>query len=506
MKRSLLSLFLFIPLFLTVSANANIIANQSAVITGELGYKDQKVYLVADLISFSSSYDKATDSAAIDSNGHFILKGVYSPNYNYTLYIGDRVILTDIFCKPGDSIVIFQTSIEKYPKVAFDKGGAISFYNDLFTKFQLDETYKTYFKEGRWQESYAILDKRSETQAGLLNIVSSLLADYPALKREAEDIIRYQASTYKLQLLSYFYFDDNDNILIKDKHCLDFIDNLQFDNINNKSASARTGVTGELTQKNVTCDLTHACINFLNLYLDFPYKLWKMEMKKSYALSMDERLALRFDFCKARLSGCLKDYGIYFSIASLFSFYSDSTALGVVEKQLKYLCEFGTDKRFADVSTRIYNKKRATSTGHIAPYFTLPDINNDNISLTDFKGKTVYLEFTGSWCIYCKKEIPAYLELQKKLKGNPDIQFVSIWLESNEKPEDVWVKYVNGTGLSGSHLYSSSQFNGKAPRAYQVEGAPTFFIIDKYGKIFSSNAKHPSEKGVYEDLIRAAGL
>ena len=197
---------------------------------------------------------------------------------------------------------------------------------------------------------------------------------------------------------------------------------------------------------------------------------------------------------------------MYYSIALLFNFYSDSTTLGVVEEQLKYLCDFGIDKRYADVSTRIYNKKRAISAGNIAPNFTLPDITNHNISLSDFKGKTVYMEFTGSWCTYCKKEIPHLMELQKKFKDNPDIQFVSIWLESSEKPEDVWVKYVNGTGLSGAHLYSSSQFNGKAPKAYQIEGAPTFFIIDKYGKIFSSNAKRPSEKGIYEDLIRAAGM
>ncbi|MBI3258677.1 MAG: TlpA family protein disulfide reductase [Ignavibacteriae bacterium] len=228
-------------------------------------------------------------------------------------------------------------------------------------------------------------------------------------------------------------------------------------------------------------------------------------MKKSYVLSMDERLTLRFDFCKKHLSGCSRDYGIYYSIATLFSFYSDSTAFKVVEKQLKDFCELASDKRFAELGTRIYNKKFAASSGHIAPNLTLPDITNQNISLSDFKGKTVYMEFTGSWCIFCRKEIPHLIELQKKFKDNPDIEFVSIWLESAENPSDTWSSYVHGTGLRGIHLYSAAQFNGKAPKLYQVEGTPIFMIIDKYGKIVSSNAKRPGEDGIYEDLIRTAG-
>ncbi|MBI3258678.1 MAG: hypothetical protein HYZ54_04250 [Ignavibacteriae bacterium] len=222
MKRYLLFLFLIIPLFLSKAAKANVTTDQNAVIAGELAYKNQKLYLVANLINFNISYDKASDSAFIDSNGHFILKGMYSPNSNYSLYISDKVIFSNIFCKRGDSLVILQTSVDNYPEIVYDKGGAIRFYNDLFTKFQLDETYRTYFKEGKWQESYAILDKRAESQAELLNVVTSLLSDYPALKREAEDIVRYGASSSKLELLSYFYFDENDSVVIHDKHCLDF--------------------------------------------------------------------------------------------------------------------------------------------------------------------------------------------------------------------------------------------------------------------------------------------
>ena len=50
--------------------------------------------------------------------------------------------------------------------------------------------------------------------------------------------------------------------------------------------------------------------------------------------------------------------------------------------------------------------------------FTLKDVNNKPVKLSDFKGKLLVLNFWATWCIPCRAEIPALVELQTKYGGN----------------------------------------------------------------------------------------
>jgi len=50
--------------------------------------------------------------------------------------------------------------------------------------------------------------------------------------------------------------------------------------------------------------------------------------------------------------------------------------------------------------------------------FTLKDVNGKPVKLADFKGKILVLNFWATWCIPCRAEIPALVELQAKYAGN----------------------------------------------------------------------------------------
>jgi thiol-disulfide isomerase/thioredoxin len=49
--------------------------------------------------------------------------------------------------------------------------------------------------------------------------------------------------------------------------------------------------------------------------------------------------------------------------------------------------------------------------------FTFKDVDNRKVSLSEFKGKVIILDFWATWCVPCKAEIPGFIDLQKKYGG-----------------------------------------------------------------------------------------
>jgi len=453
-----------------------------ATISGILPYKNQTLYLFRNSLNLRELKEVPIDSVSIDSLGYFSMKTQCSADSRYILLAGEKNIYLTIFSKPNDSLVIRQAHEDSLPEVVFDKGGATKFFAYFNKKYPMPPEYFIKIQEGKLLECLAVIDKLKQERSVFLMMNTYLLNAYPGLKKDMDDIIKYQANSDKMNTLSYLYYDDNDSVVVSDTHCTDFIDKLQFE----------TGDT----------ELTIPYRGYIGSFLEFPFKLWRLELMKTKEFTREQRLSLRFEFCKSHLTGCSRDYGMFYCIATLFNFFTDSTALKVVEKQLKDFREFAVDKRYLELATKIYNAKLAISTGRPAPNFTLPDLTSKNISLSDFIGKTIYMEFTGTWCGPCRKEVPFIKELQKKCKDNPNIQFLTVWLESINVKE--WAKYVDESGLGGVHVYSASQFAGDVPKLYQVSGVPAFMIIDKNGKVAFSSAKRPSEEGVYEEIIKTS--
>ena len=117
-----------------------------------------------------------------------------------------------------------------------------------------------------------------------------------------------------------------------------------------------------------------------------------------------------------------------------------------------------------------------TSSAQTAPNFKLPDINGKTVTLSDYQGKIVIVDFWATWCPPCKMEIPGFIKLQEKYKD--DLVVIGVSLDQNG-PKAV-VPFVKEYGINYHVVYG----NGETVKAYGgVNGIPTTFVIDRKGNI-----------------------
>lgn len=111
-----------------------------------------------------------------------------------------------------------------------------------------------------------------------------------------------------------------------------------------------------------------------------------------------------------------------------------------------------------------------------APNFTLADLNGKALSLADFRGQYVLLDFWGSWCIWCVRGFPKMKEYYEKYKGKFEILGIDCG-DTEQKWRDAVVKH----DLKWKHVYNPK--DGKITEEYGITGFPTKILVGPDGKI-----------------------
>jgi cytochrome c biogenesis protein CcmG/thiol:disulfide interchange protein DsbE len=129
-----------------------------------------------------------------------------------------------------------------------------------------------------------------------------------------------------------------------------------------------------------------------------------------------------------------------------------------------------------------------------APPFSLKDADGRSVSLADYAGKVVLLNFWATWCGPCKVEIPWFIEFEQKYK---DRGFAVIGVSMDEEGWEVVKPYLAETRVN----YRMLMGNDDVAEAYGgVESLPTTFVIDKKGRIAGTHVGLVS-KSDYENEI-----
>lgn len=112
-----------------------------------------------------------------------------------------------------------------------------------------------------------------------------------------------------------------------------------------------------------------------------------------------------------------------------------------------------------------------------APDFTLWDVNGQSVSLAQFKGQVVVLNFWATWCPPCREEMPSMEALHRKFA---DKGLVMIAVNVEENGPEVVPDFLKSHPYTFKILYD---VDAKVQNSYRVYRYPETFIIDRNGHI-----------------------
>ena len=144
----------------------------------------------------------------------------------------------------------------------------------------------------------------------------------------------------------------------------------------------------------------------------------------------------------------------------------------------------GNNTAKAQQSTEVdYDAKYATELvkpGTVAPNFELPSPDGKKVTLSQFKGKYVVLDFWASWCPDCRKDAPNIVDLYNRFKDK-GVAFVGI---SFDVDAELWKAAIKKYGMNYAHASELKKMReAEISKTYGVKWIPSMVLVDPEGKV-----------------------
>lgn len=139
----------------------------------------------------------------------------------------------------------------------------------------------------------------------------------------------------------------------------------------------------------------------------------------------------------------------------------------------------GTNSDTANTSDTSNQEKEQTSA---APQFTLKDQNGESVSLSDYEGKVIYLNFWGTWCGVCRNELSDMKALYETYKDSDEVAVVTIVNPGGQEQDEAGIKaFLEENEIPFPVLFDT---DSTVFAQYGIRSFPTLFMINKDQTIF----------------------
>ena len=143
--------------------------------------------------------------------------------------------------------------------------------------------------------------------------------------------------------------------------------------------------------------------------------------------------------------------------------------------------------------------KAVVEVNSIAPDFTAPDPEGNQITLSEILGKVTILDFWASWCRPCRLENPNFVKLYDKYheKG---LNIISVSLD-RENQKSRWIKAIEKDNLSWYNVSNLKYWQDPVALMYNISSIPATFILDDKGTIIATRLRGSALEKKIDELF-----
>lgn len=249
-------------------------------------------------------------------------------------------------------------------------------------------------------------------------------------------------------------------------------------------ASAKIGGTAE----NNRFDSLLTFMKATKYYTDSLYKVFKKAEAKQMHYALKDEFEILYKKAKIKEENFAKNYinnnpNQFSNLIAIESLNPKRDRDYFLKVDSALMADFPNNEdivSFHNVIEQIF----ATAVGKKAKNFTLVDINNEQVSLSDFKGKYVLLDFWATTCMPCIKEIPNLKKVKESLKDE-NFEILSVCIDRNNPATiGTWKTIIEKNNANWVQLYDAE---GMATvKNYQIKYFPTIFLIGPDGNILDT--------------------
>ena len=185
--------------------------------------------------------------------------------------------------------------------------------------------------------------------------------------------------------------------------------------------------------------------------------------------------AERYDFTKQQLEGRVLYWFLTENLISAFK-HGSSKTFAAAQRKWEDFQASNPYPEYTEAVQAALDEALKLQFGQPAPEFTLQDLDGQPVSLGQFKGQVVLLDFWASWCGPCIENLPDLRKIKERTAGQP-VVFLNLSLDDDEA---AWRKAVDKHGIKGVHVRAVG-LGSDVAKSYQVSSLPSYYLVDSQG-------------------------
>ena len=194
------------------------------------------------------------------------------------------------------------------------------------------------------------------------------------------------------------------------------------------------------------------------------------------ALESWNSFSARYDLAQEKLEGRV----LYWFLAEdlIRGFKRGSKFFSWAKDKWEEFQEINPHPEYTEAVQAALYKALKLQPGQPAPEFTLYDLDGQPVSLSQFKGQVVLIDFWASWCAPCIGDLPDLRRIKRKAADQP-LVFLNLSLDTDEA---AWREAVDKHEIEGVHVRAEG-WGADVAKSYQVNSLPSYYLVDSQGLI-----------------------